>query len=103
MRTKQALVEPYAAYPNADETRILSDREGPTWLTLRGKKKISALAVRHAEIVVERLPSLFCELKPHWPASFLLAHSCAINGVSVRGYVLDFEADDIAATQFAVD
>src|SRR5271168_2780652 len=103
MRTEQAPVEPYAAYPIADETRILSDREGPTWLTLGGKKKISTLAVRHAEIVVERLASLFGELKPHRPASFLLAHRCAIHGVSVRGNVLDFESDDIATAQLAID
>jgi hypothetical protein len=70
---------------------------------LRGKKKISALAVRHAEIVVERLPGLFGELKLHRPTSFLLAHHCAINSVPVRGNVIDFDSDDIATAQLAVD
>src|ERR1700733_15581477 len=103
MRAEQALVEPDATYPIADETRILSDREGPAWLSLRGKKKISSFAVCQAEIVIERLPDLFGEFKPHRPASFLLAHRCAITGVSMRGNVLDFECDDIATAQLAVD
>jgi len=103
MRTEQATIEPDAAYPIADETRILSDREGPVWLTLRSKKEISSLAVGRAEVVIERLPGLFGELKPHRPASFLLTHRCAINSVSMRGNVLDFESDDIATAQLAVD
>lgn len=40
MRTEQARIEPDAAYPVADETRILPDRKAPVWLTLRGKKEI---------------------------------------------------------------
>src|SRR5271163_4690396 len=103
MRTEKTPVEPNPVYPVADETRILSDREGPAWLTLRGKKKISSLAVCHAEVVIERLPGLFSELKPHRPAGLLLADRRAIDGVSVRGDVLDFESDYIATTQLAVD
>ena len=83
--------------------RALSDREGPAQPTLRGKKEISSLAVGGAEVVIERLPGLFGELKPHRPASFLLTHRCTLNGVAVRGNVLDFESDDIATAQLAVD
>jgi hypothetical protein len=46
---------------------------------------------------------LFGDLKPYRPAGLRLADRRAINGVSVRGNVLDFESDDIATTQLAVD
>jgi hypothetical protein len=49
------------------------------------------------------LPGLFGDLKPYRPAGLLLADRRSLNGVSVRGNILDFETDDIATTQFAVD
>jgi hypothetical protein len=103
MRTEQARIEPDPAYPVADEACILPDREALAWLTLRSKKKFSALPVRHTEVIVDCLPGLFGDLKPYRPAGLLLADRRTLNGLSVWGNVLDFESDDIATTQLAVD
>jgi hypothetical protein len=84
MRTEQARIETDAAYPVADETRILPDRKAPIWSALRGKKEISSLPVRHTEVIVDRLPGKFGDLKLYRPAGLLLADRRAIDGVSVR-------------------
>ena len=65
MRTEHTWIEPNAAYPVADEARILSGREALIRLTLRGKKEFSALSVRHKEVVIDRLPGLFGDLEPY--------------------------------------
>src|ERR1700720_4373866 len=90
-----------AAYPVADETRILPDREAPVWLTLRGKQKISSLPVRHMEVIIDRLPGLFGDFKPYGPTGLLLADRRPINGVSVRGNVLNSESNEIASDRIA--
>jgi hypothetical protein len=81
----------------------LSGREALVWLTLRGKKEFPTLPVCHAEVFIDSLPGLFGDLEPHRPAGLLLADRRTLNGVSVRGNVLDFESNDIATAQFAVD
>jgi hypothetical protein len=86
------------SYPVADETRILPDREAPFWLTLRGQKEISSLSVRRTEVIIDRLPGLFGDLKPYRPAGLLLPDCRTLNRVSVRGNVLDFESDDVATS-----
>jgi hypothetical protein len=101
MRTEQARIETDAAYPVADETHILPDREAPVWLTLRGKQKISSLPVRHMEVIIDRLPGLFGDFKPYGPTGLLLADRRPINGVSVRGNVLNSESNEIASDRIA--
>jgi len=103
MRAEQARIETNAAYPFAEETRILSSRESPFWLALRGKKEFPSLPVCHAEVFIDSLSGLFGDLEPHRPAGLLLADRRTLNGVSVWGNVLDFESDDIATTQLAID
>jgi len=83
-------IEPDAAYPVAEEARILSGREAALWLTLRGKKELSELSVCHAEVVIDRLSDLFGDLEPHRPAGLLLPDCGSLNGVSVWGNALDF-------------
>ena len=70
---------------------------------MRGKKEISSLAVCDTDVVIERLAGLFGDFKAHRPARLPLADRCAINGVSVWDNVLNFERDDIAAAQLAID
>jgi hypothetical protein len=79
MRTVHTWSEPNAAYPVADETRILSGREVPIRLTLRDKKEFSALSVRHKEVVIDRLPGLFGDLEPYRLAGLLLANRRSLN------------------------
>src|SRR5580700_884209 len=103
MRAEHAWIEPDAAGPAAEETHILSGREALVWATLRGKEELSLLPVCHAKVFINSLPGLFCDLEPHRLAGLLLADSHSLNGVSVRGNVFDFESDNIAAAQLAVD
>src|SRR5580704_14758598 len=103
MRTEHARIEPNAAYPVANKTRILSCRKAQPWLALRGKKELSLLPVCDAEVIIDSLPGLFGDLEPHRSSGLLLADSHSLNGVSVRGNVFDFESNDIATAQLAVD
>ena len=75
MRTEHARIEPDAAYPVVNKTRILSCRKAQLWLALRGKKELSWLPVCHAEVFIDSLAGLFCDLEPHWSTGLLLADS----------------------------
>jgi len=103
MRTEHARIEPNTTYPVAEETGILSGRKALLGPTLCGKKELSVLPVRHTQVVINRLPGLFGDLEPYRSAGLLLADRRTLNGVSVWGNVLDFESDDIATTQLAID
>jgi hypothetical protein len=46
---------------------------------------------------------LLCQLEPYRPTGFLLSYRCPIYGKSTGCDVLDFEGDDVAAPQLAVD
>ena len=103
MRTEHARIEPNTTYPVAEETGILSSREALLGPTLCGKKELSLLPVRHTQVVINCLPGLFGDFEPYRSAGLLLADRRTLNGVSVWGNVLDFESDDIATTQLAID
>jgi hypothetical protein len=64
---------------------------------------VTGLSVCRTDVVIDRLTGLFGDLEPHRLPSLLLAHCRAINGVSVRRNVLDFEGNDIATAQLTVD
>jgi hypothetical protein len=91
MRTEHAGVEPDAANPVAEETGILPGREAQLRLALRGEEKLSSFSACHAEVFVDRLAGLFGNFEPHRPAGLLLSDRRSLDGVSVRGDVLDFE------------
>jgi hypothetical protein len=55
------------------------------------------------QIIIDRLASLFAQLKSDRSAGLLLAYSCAIGSVSARGDIVDFDRHDVAATKLAVD
>src|SRR5208282_466543 len=103
MRTEHARIEPNATYPVAEETGILSGREALLGPTLCGKKELSLPPVCHAEAFIHSLPGLFRDFEPHRPAGLLLPDRRSLNGVSVRGNILDLKSDNIATAQLAVD
>src|SRR5580692_5037636 len=103
MRTEHARIEPNTTYPIAEETGILSGREALLGPRLCGKKVLSRLPVHHTQVIINRLPGLFGDLEPYRSTGLLLADRRTLNGVSVWGNVLDFESDDIATTQLAID
>src|SRR5438552_2471014 len=55
------------------------------------------------DVVINRLSGLLAQLKPNGMSGFLLAHRCAIDGKTVWGNVFDFEADNITASELAID
>src|SRR5258708_40165836 len=73
------------------------------WPARRSEQEFAGLSVCRTDVVINRLPGLFGDLESHRLPSLLLAHRRALNGVSVRGNVLDLEGDDIATAQLAVD
>jgi hypothetical protein len=96
MRTERARIKSDTADPVGEEACILSNREIPLGMTLCGKKELSLLSLRHAEVFIDSLLCLFCNLKPYRSTRFLLPDRHSFNGVSVRGDVFDFERNDIA-------
>ena len=78
-------------------------RKAQLRLALCGEKKLSSFPVCHAEVFVDRLAGLFGDLEPYWPARLLLPDCRSLDGVSMWGNILDFESDDIATVQLAVD
>lgn len=54
-------------------------------------------------MVVDRLPGLLRDLEANRPSCFALSNGGSINGITIGRYVNDLEADNVAATKFAVD
>jgi hypothetical protein len=67
------------------------------------EQKLTGLLVGGLYTASHRLASLLAQLEPDRIPGFLLTHSGAINGKSMRRHVLDLEADDITASEFTVD
>jgi hypothetical protein len=72
---------------------------GPT----AGEQKIAGLLLRHPNVVVDGLSGLLRQLKPDGPSCFPLAHGGSINGISVGCDIIDFDGDNVAAPELAVD
>src|ERR1700730_551172 len=58
---------------------------------------------RAEPVCVESLAGVLCQLDPNELPGLLQSDRGQIDRISARRNILDFEGDDIAATQFAVD
>src|SRR6516162_1814040 len=103
MGAKQAWVEPDAGDPLADQSSILTCRNSSVAAATAGKEVLTRLFVGGSDVVVDCLTGLLRHLEPDRLAGLLLAHRCAIDGMSVRCHILHLEADDVAASQLAID
>ena len=54
-------------------------------------------------MVVDRLAGLFRDLEANRPSCFSLSNGGSINGITIWCDVNDLEADNVAATELAVD
>ena len=54
-------------------------------------------------MLIERFPRLLGQLEPDGTSGFLLTHRCAIDHKAVWSNVPDFEADDVAASELAIN
>src|SRR6516225_4415493 len=102
MCAKQAWVEPDAGDPLADEPSILPCRNSSVAAATAGKEVLTRLLVGGSDVVVDCLTGLLGHPEPDRLAGLLLAHRRAIDGVSVRRHI-HLEADDVAASQLAID
>ena len=103
MRTKRAGIEPDATDPIGDQACILARRHALPWPPGPAEQEFARFLAGGPQVVVDGLPGLLGDLEPDRNASLFLADRGTINGVSMRGDVVDLERDDIAAAQLAVD
>jgi hypothetical protein len=103
MCAKQARVEPDAGDPLADQPGILSYRNSSVAAATAGKEVLIRLLIGGSDVVVDGLTGLLGHLEPDKLASLLLVHRRAIDGMSVRRHIFHLEADNVAASQLAID
>src|SRR6516162_9900823 len=103
MCAEQAWVEPDAGDPLADEPSILPCRNSSVAAATAGKEVLTRLLVGGSDVVVDCLTGLLSHLEPDRLAGLLLAHCRAIGGMSVRRHIFHLEADNVAASQLAID
>jgi hypothetical protein len=77
--------------------------QAPIAVTAACKQELAELLSGGLDVVINRLPRLFGQLEPDGMSGFPLTDGGAINGDPMRGHILDLEADDIAASELAVD
>src|SRR6516162_10792585 len=112
MCAEQAWVEPDAGDPLANEPSILPCRNSSVAAATAGKEVLTRLLrpannigmpLGGSDVVVDCLTGLLSHLEPDRLGGLLLAHCRAIDGMSVRCHIFHLQADDVAASQLAVD
>jgi hypothetical protein len=68
-----------------------------------GKEVLTRLLVGGSDVVVDCLTGLLSHLEPDRLAGLLLAHRRAIDGMPMRCHIFRLQADDVAASQLAID
>jgi hypothetical protein len=56
-----------------------------------------------SQVFIDRVPGLFRYLEFDRPACFLLSNTGTIDRISIWGYILRSQSDDVAASKFAID
>src|SRR5262245_57741569 len=102
MSGKLARVETDAADPLGDQPRILARRQRPIEVPATWEQVVASLAIGVAKVVIEGLPRRLGQLKANGPAGLPLSDSGPVLCVAVGCHISDAEADEVAATQFAV-
>jgi hypothetical protein len=103
MRAEQAWVEPDAIDPLTDQPSILPCRDSSVAAVTPGKEVLTRFLVGGSDVVVDRLTGLLSDLEADGLAGLLLAHSRAIDGMSVRCHIFRVQPNDVAASQLAID
>jgi len=103
MRSEEAGVKPNGANPLGDQPRVLPRCHAPIAATAARKEELAGLFAGRSEIRIERLTCLLRQLEPDWPSRLFLPHGCAIDGMPVWRHIFHFQADHIAAAEFAVN
>ena len=76
----------------------------PKFLLAAGcEQELAGFLTGRPDVVIHRLASRFRQFKTDRSSGLSLAHGRPVGTIAIRGDILDFESDDIAASQFAVD
>jgi len=100
---KELWIQTYAGRPGGDKPSVLPGRHGSAATTTTSEQEIVRFLRRGPNVCVECLAGLLGHLEPDWPSGLLLADCAAIEGMSVRRNVLYPDANEIAASELAVD
>src|SRR5262249_20698226 len=91
-----------AREPVGQEPRVLTGRHALS-RPATGEQKLARFLACHSDVVVDGLSGVLRKLKTHGPPRFPLAHGCSIGGIAVGRKVIDFDSDNVAAPELAVD
>ena len=75
-------VEADRCNPARNEPSILPGRDGAAVITTATEQKFAGFFARGFDVIVDRLPRLFRQLKPDGPTRLPLPHCCAIDRIS---------------------
>jgi len=103
MRAIEAWVESDDGNPLGDETGILACRYASIKNGSCREEEVARFLSSRPKVVFDRLAGLLAQLETNRSTGLLLAHRRPLKCISMRGHVLDFERDHIAAAQLAVD
>jgi hypothetical protein len=67
-------VQTNAGDPLADQSGVLSRRYWPISTATAAEEEFTGLSLGGCDVIVDRLPGLFCHLELDWLARLLLAH-----------------------------
>ncbi|MGO9428298.1 hypothetical protein [Rhodoblastus sp.] len=67
------------------------------------EQKITWLLAGCLDVIVDSIACRFAQLEPHGLAGLSLTHGGAVKGDAIRGDILNFKRDNVAAPQLAVD
>jgi hypothetical protein len=73
------------------------------WAASASEQDLARLLVRRSDVIIDGFSGLLTQFEANGMSGFLLADGCPIDCDAVRRHVLNREADDITASQLAVD
>jgi hypothetical protein len=73
------------------------------WILTAREEKFSGFSSECFQVIIDCLARLLGHFKPDRLTRFLLPHRGTFNRIPIRGDVLDFEGNQIAAAELAID
>jgi hypothetical protein len=89
--------------PLAYTTGLLSGRERVARVASASEQEFARLFARRPDVIIDSFAGLLTQFKPNGMSGFPLADGCSINSHVLWRDILDLEADDVAASELAVD
>jgi hypothetical protein len=103
VRAKEARVQPNAGNPLANQPGALPRRDRSVTITTAAEEELARLLACGSDVTVDRLSCLLRHLELDGLAGLLLADGRTIDSVTMRSKVLHFQADNVTASELAID